>query len=110
MFDPGDVVAVDFSGVTEVKRRPAVVRSSLIYRAKRPDVIVGLLTGQIASAAGPADWPLQDWEFSGLRRPTACRFFLYTTPRSEVIAHIGRLSQTDWEAVQACLTNALGPP
>ena len=109
MFDPGDVVVVDFPGVTGVKRRPAVVLSSLIYRANRPDVIVGLLTGQIASAGGPTDWPLQDWQFSGLRRPTAFRSFLYTTPRSEVIAHISRLSQTDWEAVRACLKNTLGP-
>ena len=43
-FNPGDVVTVDFPGVTGVKRRPAVVLSSATYHANRPDVIVGLIT------------------------------------------------------------------
>lgn len=107
MFDPGDVIVVDFHGVTGVKRRPAVVISSPVYRANRPDVIVGLLTTQVASAVGPTDWALQDWKSSGLRRPTAFRSFLFTAPRIEVLAHIGRLSQTDWKAIQVCLNDAL---
>lgn len=32
MPDPGDVVTVDFTGAAGVKRRPAVVVSSLLYR------------------------------------------------------------------------------
>lgn len=43
-FNPGDVVTVDFPGVTGVKRRPAVILSSATYHANRPDVIVGLIT------------------------------------------------------------------
>jgi Uma2 family endonuclease len=38
-FNPGDVVTVDFPGVTGVKRRPAVVLSSATYHANRPDVL-----------------------------------------------------------------------
>lgn len=109
MFDPSDVLVVDFHGVTGVKRRPAVVISSSVYRLNRPDVIVGLLTSQVASAVGPTDWVLQDWKSSGLRRPTAFRSFLFTTPRVEVVAHIGRLSQADWETIRACLKRALTP-
>jgi mRNA interferase MazF len=45
-FNPGDVVTVDFPGVTGVKRRPAVVLSSVTYHAIRTDVIVGLITTQ----------------------------------------------------------------
>jgi mRNA interferase MazF len=40
-FNPGDVVTVDFPGVTGIKRRPAVVLSLSTYHANRPDVIVG---------------------------------------------------------------------
>lgn len=32
-FNPGDVVTVDFPGVQEIKRRPAVVSSSSTYHA-----------------------------------------------------------------------------
>lgn len=42
-FNLGDVVTVDFPGVTGVKRRPAVVLSLTKYHANRPDVIVGLI-------------------------------------------------------------------
>ena len=41
------MVTVDFPGVTGIKRRPAVVLSSAIYHANRPDVIIGLITTQI---------------------------------------------------------------
>jgi len=45
-YQPGDVVTVDFPGVTGVKRRPAVVLSSHEYHAIRPDIILGLITSQ----------------------------------------------------------------
>ena len=45
-FNPGVVVTVDFPGVTGIKRRPAVVLSSAVYHAARPDVIVGLVTSR----------------------------------------------------------------
>lgn len=44
MFNPGDVMVIDFPGVTGVKHRPTVVVSSPVYHASRPDVVVGLIT------------------------------------------------------------------
>jgi mRNA interferase MazF len=46
-FNPGDLVNLDFPGVTGMKRRPAVVLSSATYHALRPDIIVGLITSQM---------------------------------------------------------------
>lgn len=46
LFNPGDIVAVNFPGVTGIKRRPAVILSSPVYHAARLDVIVGLITSQ----------------------------------------------------------------
>ena len=54
MFNPGDVVVLDFPCVTNVKRRPTVVVSSPVYHASRPDVVVGLITGQNV-ALGPVE-------------------------------------------------------
>ena len=48
MFDAGEVVVVDFPGVTGIKRRPAVVLSSDTYHTARPDIVVGLMS--------PRDW------------------------------------------------------
>ena len=62
MPDPGDVVTVDFAGAVGIKRRPAVIVSSSLYHAHRRDVIVGVITSQIAAAATPLDYVLQDWQ------------------------------------------------
>ncbi len=67
MLEPGMIVVVDFPGVTGIKRRPAVVVSTVLYHTHRPDAIVGLLTSQVISAAGPTDYSLQDWKAAGLR-------------------------------------------
>ncbi len=59
-FKPGDLITVDFPGVTGVKRRLAVVLSSITYHANRPDVIIGLVTTQTIGL-GVTDYALQDY-------------------------------------------------
>ena len=80
MFSPGDVVVIDFPGVTGVKRRPTVILSSPIYHASRPDVVVGLITSQTA-ALGSTDYVLQDWAQAGLRVPSVFRGFFHAAAR-----------------------------
>jgi mRNA interferase MazF len=99
LFSPGDVVVLDFPGITGSKRRPAVVLSSDTYHATRPDLILGLITSQTAAAIGPTDYALQDWAAAGLRLPSAFRSFLATVPAADVSGPIGRLSDRDWAAV-----------
>lgn len=106
MPDPGDVVLVDFPGVTGVKRRPAVVLSSALYHSTRPDVIVGLVTSR-AVALGPTDCTLQDWSTAGLRVPSVFRSFLVTIPRPTHLVVVGQLSAGDWKAVRNCVLSAL---
>jgi mRNA interferase MazF len=55
-FNPGDLVNLDFPGVTGMKRRPAVVLSSATYHALRPDIIVGLITFLRRSLFAPHLW------------------------------------------------------
>ena len=103
---PGDVVTVDFPGATGLKRRPAVVVSTDVYHAARPDVIIGILTSQIVSATAPTDYVLKDWAKAGLRQPSAFRAFLATVPSVNVRV-IGRLSERDWQEVRARLKLAV---
>ena len=49
----GDIIVADFPGVMRVKRRPSLIMSSETYHAARPDVILAVLTGQVAAATAP---------------------------------------------------------
>ena len=106
MLRAGDVIVADFPGITGVKRRPAIVVSTDLYHTHRPDVIISLLTTQIASATAPTDYVLQDWAAAGLHRPSAARCFLATLPGADVVVK-GHLSDRDWQEVQARLRLAL---
>jgi mRNA interferase MazF len=102
----GDVVVVDFPGITGIKKRPAVVVSTDVYHTHRPDVVICLLTTQIAAATTPTDYLVQDWTAAGLHRPSAVRSFLATLPAAGIVP-TGRLSDRDWHEVQGRLRTAL---
>jgi mRNA interferase MazF len=101
LFNPGDVVVIDFPGVTGVNRRPTVVVSSAVYHASRPDVVVGLSTSR-SIALGPTDYLLQDWAQAGLRVPSVFRSFFATPPPATSPQLVGHLSEGDWEGVCVC--------
>ncbi|MEH2457962.1 type II toxin-antitoxin system PemK/MazF family toxin [Nostoc sp.] len=105
-FNPGDVVTVNFPGVTGIKRRPAVVLSSASYHATRPDVIIGLITTQ-TTVLGITDYALHDWTAAGLRVASIFRSFIVTLPPSANLVLIGHLSELDWKGVRACVKIAL---
>jgi mRNA interferase MazF len=105
-YNAGDIVTVDFPGVTGTKRRPAVVLSSPTYHDLRPDILVGLLTSQL-KRLGATDHILQDWKTSGLKSESAFRSFIFTIPTSTNILCIGHLSERDWQAVRLCVKVSL---
>jgi mRNA interferase MazF len=98
-LEPGDVVLLDFPGVQQTKRRPAVIVSSHVYHRQRPDVIVGLITSQVKAATAATDYLLQDWTQAKLRQPSAFRSFLVTLPRLLISQRVGKLSNRDWQSV-----------
>lgn len=106
MFKPGDVVTVLFPGAVATKRRPAVVVSTSLYHTHRPDVIVGLLTTNVAVATAPTDYLLQDWSAANLRHPSAFRCYLLTFEALD-LHWIGELTEQDWLGVQTCLPKGI---
>ena len=104
---PGDVVIADFPGVTGVKRRPAVVISTVDYHTSLRDVILGAVTTNLTIATAPTDHLIANWAEAGLRRPSAFRTFLVTLPQNQVLAVVGHLSSSDWEAVRECIRIAI---
>ena len=99
-------MTVDFPGVKGMKRRPAVVLSSVKYHAIRPDTIVGLITTR-TRGLGETDYELQDWRQEGLRVASVFRSFIVTLPPSANLVLIGHLSERDWKGICACVKIAL---
>jgi mRNA interferase MazF len=83
--------------------------SSAVYHTSRPDVVVGLITSQIAATLGPTDYLLQDWAQAGLRVPSVFRSFFATLPPATNPVLVGQLSDRDWQGVRACVKAALAP-
>ena len=106
-MNPGDVIWIDFPGVVQTKRRPAVVLSSATYHTTRPDVIVGLITSQTSKSTAPTDFLIQDWQFAGLRVSSAFRAFIVTLPRSNVVSTMGKLTTSDFDEVINCVKLAM---
>lgn len=106
MISPGDVVTALLPGVSETKRRPAVVISTPDYHSARPDVLLALVTSRVEDADTKFDVVIYDWEEAGLKLPSAMRSFLFTKPANAVV-RLGRLSQADWREVQSRLKLAL---
>ena len=104
---PGDVVVGAFRGADMTKVRPAVVLSTELYHRHRPDVIVGLITTQPPKELAPTDCELHDWRQAGLRQQSFFRLFPVTLLQREV-RQIGRLSESDWNLVRACVKAGFG--
>jgi mRNA interferase MazF len=104
---PGDVVVADFVGATGVKRRPAIVVSSDDYHSARPDVVLGVVTSNVAAARTPMDHGIVDWKAAGLHAPSPFRSY-FGMARQVNVRVIGRLSDADWTAIRVCLARAIG--
>jgi mRNA interferase MazF len=106
MSKPGDVVSAWFRGAVMPKYRPAVVISTDLYHAHHPDLILTLITTQLADAASPTDYILRDWAAAGLQKPSAVQIYFDLAPIADV-KPIGHLSDRDWQEVKARLRLAL---
>ncbi|BCM89810.1 hypothetical protein IAD21_01658 [Abditibacteriota bacterium] len=106
MLQAGDVVQAEFPGSQGIKKRPCIVISSEIYHKTRPDVLLTVVTSNIAIATAPTDYVLYDWEEGGLSVPSAVRIYISARLQYQV-SRIGRLSEADWSEVQARVKLAL---
>ena len=79
-FDFGDVVLVPFPFADQsgVKKRPAVIVSSMAYHAQRRDLVIMAITGQIRPHPAFAEFTLAEWKKAGLLVPSAVKPILTT--------------------------------
>jgi mRNA interferase MazF len=106
MLQPGEVVVCHFVGADGVKHRPAVVISTDALHAAGADAVAGELTTKLGKAAQGTSHLLLDWAAAGLHQPSLfrCYFSMILHGHARVI---GKLSDQDWQEVQARLRLAL---
>jgi mRNA interferase MazF len=102
----GDVVLVPFpfTDQTGNKKRPAVVVSSAAYHRERADLILMAVTSQARAFAGIGEIPIQEWEKSGLLKPSVLKPILFTVERLLVLRKLGQLDEADRRSLRQTLT------
>jgi mRNA interferase MazF len=97
-----DIVLVPFPFVdsNSVKRRPCLVLASYKPRALNQHCVLAMMTSQVAPPNFPFDVALDDYEKSGLPKPTLVRLSkIVTLDSKHVIRKIGSLTALDKESV-----------
>jgi mRNA interferase MazF len=109
-FEFGDIILVPFpfTDQSTTKKRPAVVVSSKVYNAERPDLIIMAVTSQIKSARIVGEVIIKDWQDAGLLKPSAIKPVITTMEKSLVLKNMGRLKKKDQIALQKSLKEILG--
>jgi mRNA interferase MazF len=109
-FQCGEVVRVPFpfSDLSATKVRPAVVVSSALYHATKPDLLLAAVTSKTAAATGPLDNVLGDWQVAGLRYPSAFKPVLFALDPSRILHRVGQLAPPDLVEVDLKSRRALG--
>jgi len=109
MVNRGDVVLIPFpfTDFSALKTRPAVIVSSNHYHQMRPEILIAYVSSQISIATPPFDCILQDWQTTGLLKPSFVRPKIAAIDPSFIVHHIGPLSLHDLTQVNQVLKLAL---
>jgi mRNA interferase MazF len=109
-YEFGDVVLAPFpfTDQTTTKKRPAIVVSSAAYHHERPDLIIMAVTSQLRPSATVGEVFITDWQKAGLLKPSAIKPIVTTIEESLILRKLGRLEETDRQALQHVLQAILG--
>lgn len=109
-FRRGEVLMVEiaFSGTPGRKKRPAVVISVEKFHRGGSKLIVAGFTSNVTSPARFGDVTIQHWQESGLVKPTVFRGILTTVDEMDVVRSMGVLHKTDFDKLEASITEILG--
>ena len=105
--DPFEIVVVPFplTDRQAVKRRPAVVVSSVAFNAVHQQAILAMITS--AADEWPSDVALRDWREAGLSIPCKVRFKLFALDETLVCRTLGAPSKRDRKAIRNGLSRFL---
>ena len=106
----GDVVLVafPFTNLQAIKKRPAVIISSLSYQQTKPDFILMAITSQLKKELSIGEYILQDWQYAGLLKPSMIKPLITTLEQNKIVRNMGQLSNTDRKMLDTIIHTILG--
>jgi mRNA interferase MazF len=109
-YSYGDVVLVPFpfTDQSAIKKRPAVIVSSDIYNSKRPDIIIMAVTSQMQSAGYFGDIIVNNWQKSGLLKPSVIKPIFTTVEKKLILKKLGALDKEDQLSLKESLSDIIG--
>jgi mRNA interferase MazF len=104
----GDVVLINFVLADEsgVKRRPAVVISSVKYQQGRQEAIIAVVTSQTARIM-VGDYRVSGWQKAGLLYPSVVTGIIRTIKQEMISSRLGTLAEVDMQGIDNQLRFAL---
>jgi mRNA interferase MazF len=104
-FEFGDIVLAPFPFTDQraSKKRPAVVVSSAVYNATRPDLIVLAITSQSRPTKGVGEAAVRHWRTACLLKPSVSKPLLATLEQALVLRRLGKLAPADRAALDDML-------
>jgi mRNA interferase MazF len=108
-FRRGEVVLIPFpyTDLSAAKTRPAVVVSSSIYHAVRPELLLAYVSSQLSQADSTIDYVVTDWKSAGLLKPSFVRPKVAAVEANLVVYRAGELTNRDLLGVDRCLRRAM---
>ncbi len=107
--DPFEVVEVPypFADPAQVRRRKALVVSSVEFNAKNRSSVLLVLTSD-----RPPHWQrdvaLEAWPEAGLRKPCIARMKAFTLPNDLILDRVGTVQEVDRKRIAKALKKTLG--
>ncbi len=109
-FKFGQIVLVRFPFTDQrgSKQRPAVAISSTGYNRARPDIILMAITSQIRAKAGFGEVVIEDWQTTGLLKPSAIKPIVFTAEKTIIKKTLGQLGDKDQKGLRAVVETVIG--
>jgi mRNA interferase MazF len=109
-YDFGDAVLVPFpfTDQTSIKKRPAVVVSSIAYNIARFDVILMAITSQRKTPLLFGEVEVVEWSKAGLLKPSVIKPVVTTVEKNLLLRQLGKLEPTDLTALRTTLPKIFG--
>jgi mRNA interferase MazF len=110
IYERGDVVLVPFpfSDQSASKKRPAVIISSDRYNKLSSDVVIMAITSKTHKADGPVEYVIEDWEKTGLLKPSLIKPAVSTIEQKLIIKKLGSFSSKDINLLGKALKELFG--
>ena len=114
-YKQGDVILVTFNPESgkhgnreiDVKKRPALVLSSLAHNQATGELVIAQITSRTLSQTYSGDYQIEQWQASNLPGPARVRCRLATIPSSWVVRKLGEMADPDLHGVKQALSEAL---